>query len=182
MTRIMNRMQRDDERGFTLIELMVVVLIIAILIAIAIPTFLGARKRAQERAAQSSARNAFTAAKTIFTDTEDYTDVTQSKLEESEPSLTFVSKSTGSTEPNTVSWGPTQEDGSDDTAGNHFRVAVYSKSGICMHLMDVTGPITGADAGTEFGKEDVGTSTGNCTANRAESNFDTAFSSDGWTS
>ena len=34
------QMRRDDERGFTLIELVVVVLVIAILIAIAIPTFL----------------------------------------------------------------------------------------------------------------------------------------------
>ncbi len=51
---------RRDERGFTLIELMVVVLIIAILLAIAIPTYLGARERANDRAAQSNLRNAHT--------------------------------------------------------------------------------------------------------------------------
>src|SRR5882672_440428 len=61
----------QDETGFTLIELMVVVLIIAILIAIAIPTFLGARSRAQDKQAQSNLRNALTAAKTIYTDSED---------------------------------------------------------------------------------------------------------------
>src|SRR6516225_11813838 len=63
---------RDQEEGFTLIELMVVVLIIAILIAIAIPTFLGARQRAQDRAAQSDLRNALTAEKTEYTDTQVY--------------------------------------------------------------------------------------------------------------
>ena len=60
----------EDESGFTLIELMVVVLIIAILIAIAIPTFLGAKSRAQDKSAQSSLRNAVTNAKGIYTDTE----------------------------------------------------------------------------------------------------------------
>ena len=81
--------REDDERGFTLIELMVVVLIIAILIAIAIPTFLGAKTRAQDKAAQSSLRNALTNAKGIYTDTDSYTGSTVAALTTAEPSLTF---------------------------------------------------------------------------------------------
>lgn len=42
------------ERGFTTIELMVVVLVIAILMGIAIPVFLGLRTRAQDRVAQAA--------------------------------------------------------------------------------------------------------------------------------
>ena len=68
--------RRDEEQGFTLIELMVVVLIIAILIAIAIPTFLGARPRAQDRAAQSDLRNGLTAEKTVYTDAQTYDAIT----------------------------------------------------------------------------------------------------------
>src|SRR5687768_2837658 len=64
----MLRQRRDEDEGFTLIELMVVVLIIAILIAIAIPTFLGAQDRARDRGTQSDLRNALTAAKTLATD------------------------------------------------------------------------------------------------------------------
>src|SRR5262245_4057232 len=64
---IKQRLGRDDEQGFTLIELMVVVLIIAILLAIAIPTFLGARNSANSRAAQSNLRNALTAEQTYYT-------------------------------------------------------------------------------------------------------------------
>lgn len=93
-----------DERGFTLIELMVVVLIIAILIAIAVPTFLGAQDRARNRAAQSELRNALTAAEALATDYERYWKVEQvcegtsagatadfiAALQDSEGSLTFV--------------------------------------------------------------------------------------------
>ncbi len=72
LTRSLIARSRDQEEGFTLIELMVVVLIIAILIAIAIPTFLGARQRAQDRATQSDLRNGLTAEKTVFTDAQTY--------------------------------------------------------------------------------------------------------------
>src|SRR5579859_6132902 len=84
------RRRNHPDDGFTLIELMVVVLIIAILIAIAIPTFLGARSRAQDRAAQSSLRNALTAAKTIYTDQSSYGQATSTDLPAIEPSLTYV--------------------------------------------------------------------------------------------
>ena len=85
--------REDDERGFTLIELMVVVLIIAILIAIAIPTFLGAKSRAQDKAAQSSLRNALTNAKGIYTDNDSYGTSASlvPALTAAEPSLTFQS-------------------------------------------------------------------------------------------
>ena len=85
----MLRKRREEDEGFTLIELMVVVLIIAILIAIAIPTFLGARQRAQDRAAQSNVRNAFTAEKTFFTDGQAYTDLA-ADMTAIEPSLTYT--------------------------------------------------------------------------------------------
>ena len=83
-----NRIQ--DDKGFTLIELMVVVLIIAILIAIAIPTFLGLRERAQDRAAQAELRDGLTAAKAFFTDDETYTGFDAVEAKDIEPSLDWA--------------------------------------------------------------------------------------------
>lgn len=127
--------RREQEDGFTLIELMVVVLIIAILIAIAIPTFLGARERAQDRAAQSSLRNGLTAAKTIFTDAEDYTDATVAALAAVEPSLSFVAAATSSTGPNDLSVST--------PSATTVYMAALSKSGECFWIADdTTGPGT----------------------------------------
>src|SRR5256885_9156702 len=141
------RARRRDEEGFTLIELMVVVLIIAILIAIAIPTFLGARERAQNRAAQSNARNALTAEKTIYTDAQSYTSVSAT-LTGVEPSLNFVTDAAPATAT------PNQVAVTVHAAGDTVWVGVKSKSNTCFCLKDTT---TAGSAGTTYGK-------GTCTA------------------
>ena len=131
------RLQEERDAGFTLIELMVVVLIIAILVAIAIPTFLGARERAQNRAAQSSARNALTAAKSLFTDTGNYGAAnTPANMTAVEPSLTYVT--TASTNETTVSVSG---------AGATFGGAVMSDTGTCFLIRDSAA----AGGGTFFG-------------------------------
>lgn len=152
LQRLHNRLARASspdggEDGFTLIELMVVVLIIAILIAIAIPTFLGARQKAQDRAAQSNLRNALTAVKTAYVDSQDYTVDTKATpiaYQGIEPSLKWqtgtAATATGQVDVHAVS-------------ADTIVLAAYSASGECFFIKDVTGAASGAaSAGTTYAK------------------------------
>ncbi len=152
--------QRREDKGFTLIELMVVVLIIAILLAIAIPTFLGAQNKAKDRSAQSSARNALTNAKVLYADAGVYatsadtvtgleTEALNSAaavaaLTVSEPALSFIT--TASTKPKVVSVLV-------PVGGKQFFAVVKSDTDTCFFISDNVGAaVTGVPQGTNYYK------------------------------
>jgi type IV pilus assembly protein PilA len=141
-----------DERGFTLIELMVVVLVIAILIAIAIPTFFGARRTANDRATQGNVRNAFSATRIYYNDKFHYT-ADPTEMLTIEPSLT---------------WTATPLDGTSSersiyivlfdlpAAGQTVIVVGRTRQGRCFYLKDVMG---GGGAGTFYDRRVSGGAT-----------------------
>ncbi len=115
------------DRGFTLIEVMVVVLVIGILLAVGVPTYLGARERAQDQAARSTLRTAQTTAAVVYVDNGTYRDANVRNLREAEPGFTWRGSNSASRDQDEVSVAATRD-------GSEWGAAVRSDSGDCFYI------------------------------------------------
>jgi type IV pilus assembly protein PilA len=68
MFRKLREERADGDRGFTMIELLVVVVIIGVLVAIAIPLYMNYRKGAENKSAASDVRGAISAVEQYYTE------------------------------------------------------------------------------------------------------------------
>jgi len=139
-----------DERGFTLIELMVVVMIIGVLVTIALPTFLGTRTRAYDAAARSDIRNAFAAEKAFYSDNVTYT-TDPATMTAIEAAITYLPGDT-----------PLVTDVvylDLDPIPNTIYVSALSESGTCLYLREIDGAGAGFASDPACGVADTQTYT-----------------------
>ena len=78
---MLTKLQKKDEKGFTLIELMIVIAIIGILAAIAIPQFAAYRQRAYVSALESDAHSFANAQEAYYADNDTYCSTTSTLMQ-----------------------------------------------------------------------------------------------------
>jgi type IV pilus assembly protein PilA len=147
---IKRQVSRDEDQGFTLIELMVVVLIIAILLAIAIPTFLGARDSANARATQSNLRNGLTAEQTYWTNNQSW-DTALTATDSVKATETALDWQT--TAPAAGAWKGNTVLVAADTTNNGVILTGLGKDNKCYSIEAIDQPVTAgttAPAGTYY--------------------------------
>ncbi|MEM9204290.1 MAG: prepilin-type N-terminal cleavage/methylation domain-containing protein [Actinomycetota bacterium] len=149
MSHFLSARRSQPDRGFTLLEVMVVVLVIGILLAVGIPTYLGARERAHDRAAQQTARTSINTAISFFADDGNFLDANYINLGEEEPGFTWVQRGLNSTHDRMISvWWPTDN-------GDRYGSAVMSETGTCWFIL------ANANAPTLYGSSDTAACRGN---------------------
>ena len=94
------RLGEGSERGFTVIELLVVIIIIGMLLAIAVPSYIGFRDRAANNEVKTNLRTALPATEAYFTDNETYAGMDEASLLEIDstlsPTLSVTESTSGS--------------------------------------------------------------------------------------
>ena len=156
----------EDEDGFTLIELMVVVMILAILIVMGLPTFIGVRARFQNRAAQSDLRNVVLAARILYTDNATFNSADESLagIVTIIPEMCYVPTAQASIATNPVAPACASGNGTGSVSvapgATQFSAARMSASGKCFVILDGT-------TGTRYGTT---VTAANCTATWAAAN------------